>query len=95
MRAETALCHTKPGLALLWDPPPFDYSPLLRGVQGSEDDLRPQETEGHKLEEFGPFSPCVEVFPLNTHTGTLGEQETKNKNKTTLLLLYHPEFGVC
>ena len=72
-------CATLPGLALLWDPPPFDYSPYCRGVQGiMKRILRPQETEGHKLEESGPPVP---VWKSSHWIPTLNFGESKKTKK--------------
>lgn len=90
-------CATLPGLALLWDPPPLTIPLTGEGVQGIRKTiLRPQETEGHKLEEFGPPVP---VWKSSHWIPTLNfgrARKQKKQNKTTSsIVLYHPEFGVC
>lgn len=95
MRAEIALSGTaRPG-APLGSSFLFDYSPYYRGMQGIMKRIpRPQEIEGHKLEESGPPVP---VWKSSHWIPTLNFWESKKtkKQNNPSIVLYHPEFGVC
>ena len=71
-------CPALPGLVLLWDPPSFLTIPLtIRDAGDHEEDSEAPGNRRPQIRRIWSPSPCVEVFPLNTHTELLGEQENK------------------